>query len=207
MRRVGLLLAGCGAHDGSDIHETVLAALALERALAHVVYLAPAGPQEDVVDHASGTRDDAAPPRDRLVESARLARGRLLELSPAAVSDLAALVVPGGVGVLKNLFADLLVPGRSARLRDEPARAIAALRSRGGALAAIGTAHALFAAAGEPFVDDPFAVPPGAARVDAARRLAYAPGFLGARTLDEAARGIDELARAVAGFPLRPARP
>jgi enhancing lycopene biosynthesis protein 2 len=113
--RVGILLAGCGAHDGSDIHETVLAALALERALMRIVYLAPERAQSDVVDHAAGAVDDAAATRHLLVESARLARGRVEPLGAESVSDLAAIVVPGGLGVLKNLFVDVLVPGRRAR--------------------------------------------------------------------------------------------
>jgi len=32
MKKVGVLLSGCGVNDGSEIHETVITMLALDRA-------------------------------------------------------------------------------------------------------------------------------------------------------------------------------
>ena len=52
--RVGVLLAGCGTHDGSEIGEALLTLLELERRGAQPVPLVPAGDQMHVVDHASG---------------------------------------------------------------------------------------------------------------------------------------------------------
>lgn len=197
MQRIGILLAGCGAHDGSDIHETVLVATALERLLVRVVFFAPGGPQADVVDHASGTTDEAAAPREALVEAARLARGVVAPWTTLAASDLAAVIVPGGLGTVKTFFEGALDPQRPATLRADVAEPLAALRARGGVVGAIGLAHVLFGALGEAFVADPFAVRAGEAVADPDRRLAWAPGFLSARGLDEAARGIDAFARAV----------
>ena len=39
--KVGVLLSGCGVYDGAEIHESVLTLLALDRAGAEAVCLAP----------------------------------------------------------------------------------------------------------------------------------------------------------------------
>ena len=41
MGRIGVLLSGCGAIDGSEIHESVIIFLALDHAGAKVSILAP----------------------------------------------------------------------------------------------------------------------------------------------------------------------
>ena len=41
MGKIGVLLSGCGAKDGSEIHESVLTVLALDRAGVKVSILAP----------------------------------------------------------------------------------------------------------------------------------------------------------------------
>ena len=51
MPRIGVLLSGCGVSDGAEIHESVCALLALDRAGAEVVFLAPNMAQATVVDH------------------------------------------------------------------------------------------------------------------------------------------------------------
>jgi enhancing lycopene biosynthesis protein 2 len=60
--RVGLLLSGCGVYDGAEIHESVLALLAFDRAGARVVCMAPTGPAP-VIDHKTG--EPPATPRAR----------------------------------------------------------------------------------------------------------------------------------------------
>lgn len=54
MKKVAVLLSGCGFRDGSEIHEAALALLALDEAGARVQCLAPDIPQERVVNHLSG---------------------------------------------------------------------------------------------------------------------------------------------------------
>ena len=41
MKKVGVVLSGCGVYDGSEIHETVLTLLALSRQGADVLCFAP----------------------------------------------------------------------------------------------------------------------------------------------------------------------
>lgn len=101
MKRVGLILCGCGVNDGSEIHETVLTLLALERAGAEVVCFAPDRPQAVVINHVTG--EEMAESRNMLVESARLVRGPVHPLSDADADTLDALIVPGGAGAVRNL--------------------------------------------------------------------------------------------------------
>ena len=41
MKKVGVVLSGCGVYDGSEIHETVLTLLALSRQGADVICFSP----------------------------------------------------------------------------------------------------------------------------------------------------------------------
>lgn len=41
MKKIGVVLSGCGVYDGSEIHETVLTLLALSRRGADVICFAP----------------------------------------------------------------------------------------------------------------------------------------------------------------------
>ena len=102
MRKVAVVLSGCGVFDGSEIHEACAALLALHRAGAEAVVCAPSGPQLHVVDHLTQEPAEGAV-RDVLVESARLARGRIRPLAQVVVADLDAVLLPGGFGAAKNL--------------------------------------------------------------------------------------------------------
>lgn len=113
MVRVGVVLSGCGFLDGSEIHEAVLTLLALDRAGATAVCLAPNIEQKNVVNHKSGQPAECV--RNVLEESARIARGKIQDLSKAKVADLDALVLPGGYGAAKNL-CDFAAAGPKAKV-------------------------------------------------------------------------------------------
>ncbi len=100
--RIAVLLAGSGVYDGSEIYETTLTLLALDKADANYQCIAPNIPQHHVINHATG--DEAAgESRNVLEEAARLARGEVLDMAEAKAQDYDALIVPGGFGVAKNL--------------------------------------------------------------------------------------------------------
>ncbi|VEA68297.1 Sigma cross-reacting protein 27A [Serratia plymuthica] len=101
MKNVGVVLSGCGVYDGAEIHEAVLTLLALDRAGAQAVCFAPDKSQLHVINHLTG--DEMSEERNVLVESARIARGNIQPLSQADASQLDALIVPGGFGAAKNL--------------------------------------------------------------------------------------------------------
>src|SRR5512143_4028960 len=100
MKKIGVLLAGCGVKDGYEIHEAVLTLLAIDRAGAQAVFIAP-GTELEVVNHLTG--EPTGEKRNVLLESARIARGNIKEISQVKASDLDALIVPGGYGAAKNL--------------------------------------------------------------------------------------------------------
>jgi enhancing lycopene biosynthesis protein 2 len=102
MKKVAVILSGCGVFDGSEIHETCAALLALHRAGATVQVCAPTGPQMHVVDHLQGEPAENQQ-RDILVESARIARGDIKPLAEVDPAAFDAVVLPGGFGAAKNL--------------------------------------------------------------------------------------------------------
>ncbi|MEQ9862175.1 isoprenoid biosynthesis glyoxalase ElbB [Pectobacterium cacticida] len=115
MKRVGIVLSGCGVYDGSEIHEAVLTLLALDRAGAQAVCFAPDKPQLQVVNHLNGEVTDEN--RNVLAESARIARGKIQPLSCANTQDLDALIVPGGLGAVKNL-SDFATQGAACQIDE-----------------------------------------------------------------------------------------
>lgn len=100
-KRIGVVLSGCGVQDGAEIHEAVLAMLALDRAGAEIVCMAPDIDQHDVVDHRTGKPTSER--RNVLAESARIARGEIRDIASVRAQDLDGVLLPGGFGAAKNL--------------------------------------------------------------------------------------------------------
>ena len=117
MKTIALILSGCGVYDGSEIHETCAALLALQREGAAVLACAPSGPQSQVVDHRLGQPADG-PPRDILVESARLVRGEIRPLSEVDPREIDGVLLPGGFGAAKNLCT-FAIDGADCRVNPE----------------------------------------------------------------------------------------
>lgn len=102
MAKVGVILSGCGIFDGSEIHESVLTLLALDKAGALVHIFAPSAPQKHVVDHVRN-KVVSGEERNILEESARIARGKIQDITHVDISALDAIIFPGGSGIVKNL--------------------------------------------------------------------------------------------------------
>jgi enhancing lycopene biosynthesis protein 2 len=100
--RVGVLIYGAGKMDGSEVQEVVLTLLALDRAGAQIVPIAPAGNQAEVVNHQTGAADGGEQ-RNMLVEAARITHGGVVPLDSVEPEDLDALVIPGGLGFAKSV--------------------------------------------------------------------------------------------------------
>ncbi|MGX4953698.1 isoprenoid biosynthesis glyoxalase ElbB [Enterobacter kobei] len=101
MKKMGVVLSGCGVYDGSEIHEAVITLLALAKKGAEVMCFAPDKNQADVINHLTG--EPMAETRNVLIEAARIARGEIRPLAQANAAELDALIVPGGFGAAKNL--------------------------------------------------------------------------------------------------------
>ncbi len=99
--KIGVLLSGCGVFDGSEIHEATLTLLAIDELGAEAVCVAPDMDQHHVLNHITG--EEIKEKRNVLVESARIARGKISPLSKINYKEIDALVIPGGFGAAKNL--------------------------------------------------------------------------------------------------------
>jgi len=107
MTCIGVILSDYAVFDGSNISETVLTLLAIERAGAKAIYFAPDKPQPHVINHI--TAEAMAESRNVLVESARIVRGKVLPVDQADSVQLDALILPGSLEAAKNSshFADV----------------------------------------------------------------------------------------------------
>lgn len=200
MRRVGVLLSGCGRYDGSEVQETVLLVLALRRRGLRPVFLAPDAEQRDVVDHTTGTVVESAAARQVLHEGARLTRGVIRPLHEVSASELDALVIPGGSGVLKNLCEPNGGLGAGA-LRGDVRRLLDGLRERSAPVAAVGLGELVLARhEGRPLSDLPITMQATGIVADRDRRVLFTPGFVGTDEITEAAEGIERLVGELAGW-------
>lgn len=129
MAKVGLILSGCGVYDGSEIYESVLTLLALDRAGAEAVCMAPEKPQMHVINHLTGEVAEGES-REVLVEAARVARGEIQPIGKVDPASLDALILPGGFGAAKNL-SDFAVKGADCTVDESVAGMITAVREAG----------------------------------------------------------------------------
>ncbi|MGE0083260.1 MAG: isoprenoid biosynthesis glyoxalase ElbB [Desulfococcaceae bacterium] len=142
-KKVGVLLSGCGVFDGAEIHESVLALLFLDRAGAEVICMAP-DMEHQVVNHLTG--EATKEKRNVLMESARIARGKIRNLKDVRAADMDALILPGGFGAAKNL-SDFAVKGPEATVHPEVARILKEMTDAGKPVGAICIAPATVAKA------------------------------------------------------------
>jgi len=126
-RKVGVVLAGCGVFDGSEIHEATITLLALDRAKAHITCIAPHVNQAHVIDHANGNVAEGQA-RNVLSEAARIARGEIKNIQNINAAELDALIFPGGYGVAKNLCT-FAVDGKNCSVNSDVERLIKAMHT------------------------------------------------------------------------------
>ena len=142
MPKIGVILSGCGVYDGSEIHEAVITLLALDRAGAETLIMAP-NIEQQVVNHLTGETVDGAT-RNVLEESARIARGNISDIAEVTADDFDALFLPGGFGAAKNL-CDFAFKGPDCDVNPDVARLIKATVTAGKPLVAVCIAPALLA--------------------------------------------------------------
>lgn len=212
--KVGVLLAGCGVLDGAEIHEAVVTLLALDRAEAESICLAPAVAQHHVVNHLTG-HVVAEEKRNVLEEAARIARGAVRDVTGVAASELDALVIPGGYGAAKNLCS-FAFDGASCSVLPAVESLVRALHEAGKPIGAMCIAPVILArvlGARAPRLTigtDPAtaaALESMGARhvpcavddvvVDETARLVSTPAYMLAGRIGEAAEGIEKLVAAV----------
>lgn len=213
MKKIGVVLSGCGVYDGSEIHEAVITLLAIDRNGAEAVCLAPDVDLREV-NHLNGQETGAT--RNTLVESARIARGKIRNIAEVTAGDLDAVIFPGGFGAAKNLcnFAE---KGAGASIHPEVARLIREMAEKKKPIGAICIAPALIAAAlGRDFKpkvtigtdagtaaainqtgSEHVNCPVSEFVVDKEHKIVSTPAYMLAGRISEAAEGIEKAVKAV----------
>ena len=129
MKKVAIILAGCGVFDGSEIHEAVITMLSVEQNGAQYQCFAPDIEQMHVVNHLTGEVAEGES-RNVLVEAARIARGEIKPVTELNVEEFDALLLPGGFGAAKNL-CDFAVKGADASMNNDVLTACQAFAKAG----------------------------------------------------------------------------
>lgn len=142
IKKIAIVLSGCGVYDGAEIHEATLTMLAVARAGARYEIFAPNIPQFHVVNHLTG--EVTAETRNVLVESARIARGKIRDLKEYSPVDFDGLIFPGGFGAAKNL-SSFAFDGANCTVNDDVEKAIEATVEAGKPIGALCIAPAVIA--------------------------------------------------------------
>lgn len=142
-KRVGVVLSGCGVLDGSEIQEAVSILVALDKRAAEIICMAPNIPQVAVTNHL--THKPEPSPRHVLAESARIARGKIRDLSTIRAVELDALIFPGGFGAVRNLCTYAL-DAAECQVNPDVAKLIQAMHEEGKPIGLVCIAPVLAAA-------------------------------------------------------------
>ena len=215
MKKVGVLLSGCGVNDGAEIHESVLTMLFLDKAGVEMILMAPNIDQMHVINHYTGQEMEEY--RNVLVESSRIARGEIKDMAEVSGNDLDALIIPGGFGVAKNL-CDYAMAGPECSVNPDVYRLIAELRLMNKPIGAICIAPVMMAkilgeqeesanmtigydettstdiiSMGSKHVDCPVTE----MIIDEDKKIVTTPAYMEANSIKEASDGIEQLIKQV----------
>ncbi len=140
--KVAVVLSGCGVFDGTEIHESVLTLLALQRQGATYQCFAPDVTQHHVLNHMTGDEMDES--RNVLIESSRIARGDIKDLKEFNAADFDAIVFPGGFGAAKNL-SSFAFEGANCSVNEDVANAVKGMLAASKPIGALCIAPAIMA--------------------------------------------------------------
>lgn len=213
MKKIGVVLSGCGVYDGSEIHEAVFTLLAIDRQGYEAVCMAP-NSDLSVINHL--TRQETGEKRSVLVESARIARGNIRDIKEVTAAELDAIIFPGGFGAAKNL-CDFAAKGAAASVNPDVARLLKEMATAKKPIGAVCIAPAFIAAVlGKEYsptvtigndagtaaeIDKTGAkhqvCPVTELVVDRKNKLVTSPAYMLAERISEVADGIDNCVREV----------
>ena len=208
MSKIGIVLSGCGVNDGSEIHESVITMLELDKAGVEMIVMAPNIDQLHVINHATGEEMDDS--RNVLIESARISRGKIEDIAGITSKDLDALIFPGGFGVSKNL-SDYAMAGVECSVNPDVLRLSREVHTEGKPIGVICIAPTIMAKilAGETELTIGFdeqtasdidamgakhmLCPVDEIIVDKEKKIVSTPAYMEANSIKEAAYGIEKL--------------
>ena len=143
MKKVAVILSGCGYLDGAEITEAVSILVSIGQHGADYKCFAP---NKDVVETNHLTQKSTGQNRNVLQEAARIARGEIQSLEDLKIQDFDALAFPGGFGAALHL-CDFAQKGSGGNVDSEVLRIVKEFHDSKKPIAAICIAPALMALA------------------------------------------------------------
>ena len=143
MKKVAVILSGCGFLDGAEITEAISTLIAIgQNGAAYEVF----APNKDVEETNHLTQKPTGQKRNVLQEAARIARGEIQPLEQLKAQDFDALAFPGGFGAALHLcnFAE---KGSGGQIDPQVARVVKEFADSQKPIAAICIAPAIMALA------------------------------------------------------------
>lgn len=142
MKKIALILSGCGHRDGSEITEAVSLLICLSQAHAEVHCFAPdmMAPEKNHL-----TKEiEKGQERNTLKESARIARGKVQDIKYLSAKNFDGLVFSGGYGAASNL-SNWAQKGASCEVRTDVTNVILEFYKQNKPIAAVCIAPVLLA--------------------------------------------------------------
>jgi len=140
MKKIAIVLSGCGYQDGTEITEAISTFIAIGEVGASYQCFAP-NIDFEASNHLNGEKQDQ---RNALTESARLCRGQVKELDQLNEKEFDALVFPGGFGAALHL-SDWAQKGARCQVDPLVTKAIESFHKNSKPIGAICIAPALIA--------------------------------------------------------------
>jgi enhancing lycopene biosynthesis protein 2 len=141
-KQFAVILSGCGHQDGAEIHEATLTLWAIHKNGAEFHCYAPDIKQHHVLNHITGQEMNEK--RNVLIESARIARGKIASLATFSPESFDGLVIPGGFGAAKNL-SSYAFDGADCTVNRDVTRAVKAMHAAGKPIGALCIAPVILA--------------------------------------------------------------
>lgn len=143
MKKVAVILSGCGFLDGAEITEAISTLIAIgQNGAAYEVF----APNKDVAETNHLTQKPTGQKRNVLQEAARIARGEIQPLEQLKAKDFDALAFPGGFGAALHL-CDFGEKGSGGHIDPQVARIVKEFSDSHKPIAAICIAPAIMALA------------------------------------------------------------
>lgn len=143
MKKVAVILSGCGFLDGAEITEAISTLIAIgQNGAAYEVF----APNKDVEEMNHLTQKPTGQKRNVLQEAARIARGEIQPLEQLKAKDFDALAFPGGFGAALHL-CDFGEKGSGGHIDPQVARIVKEFSDSHKPIAAICIAPAIMALA------------------------------------------------------------
>ncbi|GJL60467.1 MAG: glutamine amidotransferase [Nitrospirales bacterium] len=143
MKKVAVILSGCGFLDGAEITESISTLIAIgQNGAAYEVF----APNKDVEETNHLTQKPTGQKRNALQEAARIARGEIQPLEQLQAKDFDALAIPGGFGAALHL-CDFGEKGSGGHIDPQVARIVKEFNESQKPIAAICIAPAIMALA------------------------------------------------------------